>query len=109
MFFTFPEDGRWNAERQGVEFGVEIGAEAAPAPVDRGWERRDQRAGLALAYIAHAHIWRSCLGLKDGLTLDNLVEARGATHRRCQINFYSRGRRTPCAGRVRWSKVWGPY
>jgi hypothetical protein len=25
MFFTFPEDGRWNAERQGVEFGVEIG------------------------------------------------------------------------------------
>ena len=25
MFFTFPEDGRWNAERQAVEFGVEIG------------------------------------------------------------------------------------
>ena len=25
MFFTFPEDARWNAERQVVEFGVEIG------------------------------------------------------------------------------------
>ena len=25
MFFTFPEDSRWNAERQAVEFGIEIG------------------------------------------------------------------------------------
>ena len=25
MFFTFPEDAYWNAERQAVEFGVEIG------------------------------------------------------------------------------------
>jgi hypothetical protein len=25
MFFTFPEDARWNAERQSVEFGVVIG------------------------------------------------------------------------------------
>jgi hypothetical protein len=25
MFFTFPEDTRWNAERQAVEFGVVIG------------------------------------------------------------------------------------
>jgi hypothetical protein len=25
MFFTFPEDVRWNAERQAAEFGVEIG------------------------------------------------------------------------------------
>jgi Protein of unknown function (DUF1488) len=25
MFFTFPEDARWNAEAQAVEFGVEIG------------------------------------------------------------------------------------
>jgi hypothetical protein len=24
-FFTFPEDARWNADRQAVEFGVEIG------------------------------------------------------------------------------------
>jgi hypothetical protein len=25
MFFTFPEDAHWNAGRQAVEFGVEIG------------------------------------------------------------------------------------
>jgi Protein of unknown function (DUF1488) len=25
MFFTFPADARWNAERQAVEFGVAIG------------------------------------------------------------------------------------
>ena len=25
MFFTFPADARWNAERQTVEFGVAIG------------------------------------------------------------------------------------
>ena len=25
MFFTFPEDARWNAERHAVEFAVEIG------------------------------------------------------------------------------------
>ena len=25
MFFTFPEVARWNADRQAVEFGVEIG------------------------------------------------------------------------------------
>ena len=25
MFLSFPEDARWNAERQAVEFGVEIG------------------------------------------------------------------------------------
>ena len=24
MFFTFPEDARWNVETQAVEFGVEI-------------------------------------------------------------------------------------
>jgi hypothetical protein len=25
MFLTFPEDAHWNAERQAIEFGVEIG------------------------------------------------------------------------------------
>jgi Protein of unknown function (DUF1488) len=25
MFFTFPEDARWNTEQQAVEFGVVIG------------------------------------------------------------------------------------
>ena len=30
MFFTFPDDARWNAERQAVEFGVEIGEYPRP-------------------------------------------------------------------------------
>jgi hypothetical protein len=84
MLFTLPEVARWGAERQAVEFGVEIGAccgvvrvprrvlrrllperppkrcveahsgpfrehrraAAEPAPVDRGRECGDQRAGL---------------------------------------------------------------
>jgi hypothetical protein len=25
MFFTFPEDATWNADRQAVEFGVGVG------------------------------------------------------------------------------------
>jgi hypothetical protein len=25
LFFTFPENVRWNADRQAVEFGIEIG------------------------------------------------------------------------------------
>jgi hypothetical protein len=25
LFFSFPEDARWNEDRQAVEFGVEIG------------------------------------------------------------------------------------
>jgi hypothetical protein len=29
MFSTFPEDARWNAERQAVEFGVERSANTA--------------------------------------------------------------------------------
>jgi len=28
MFFTFPEDAHWNADRQAVEFGVEIASTA---------------------------------------------------------------------------------
>jgi hypothetical protein len=35
MFFTFPEDARWNAERQAVEFGVEIGEYSGVVRVPR--------------------------------------------------------------------------
>jgi hypothetical protein len=40
MFFTFPEDARWNAERQAVEFGVEVGEYRGVVRVPR---RRFQR------------------------------------------------------------------
>ena len=35
MFFTFPEDARWNAEQQAVQFGVEIGEYAGVVRVPR--------------------------------------------------------------------------
>ena len=35
MFFTFPEDARWNAESQAVEFGVEIGEYSGVVRVPR--------------------------------------------------------------------------
>jgi hypothetical protein len=35
MFFTSPEDARWNAERQAVEFGVEIGEYSGVVRVPR--------------------------------------------------------------------------
>ena len=35
VFFTFPEDARWNPERIAVEFGVEIGEYRGVARVPR--------------------------------------------------------------------------
>ena len=35
MFFAFPEDAHWNAERQAVEFGVEIGEYSGGVRVPR--------------------------------------------------------------------------
>lgn len=40
MFFTFPEDARWNAEREAVEFGVQIGEYEGVVRVGRGVFRR---------------------------------------------------------------------
>jgi len=35
LFFTFPEGAHWNAERQAVEFGVEIGEYSGVVRVPR--------------------------------------------------------------------------
>ena len=35
MFYTFPEDARWNADRQAVEFAVEIGEYSGVVRVPR--------------------------------------------------------------------------
>ncbi len=35
MFFTFPDDARWNAEYEAVEFGVAIGEYAGVVRVSR--------------------------------------------------------------------------
>ena len=40
MFFTFPEDAHWSADRQAVEFGVEIGEYRGVVRVPRRVFRR---------------------------------------------------------------------
>ena len=40
MFFSFPEDARWNAEREAVEFGVGIGEYQGVVRVARNVFRR---------------------------------------------------------------------
>jgi hypothetical protein len=35
LFFTFPEDARWSAEQQAVEFGLEIGEHSGIVRVPR--------------------------------------------------------------------------
>ena len=40
MFFTFPDDARWNPERDAVEFGVAIGAYEGTVRVSRQVFRR---------------------------------------------------------------------
>jgi hypothetical protein len=40
MFFSFPEDARWNAERQAVEFGVGVGEYEGVVRVPRQVFRR---------------------------------------------------------------------
>jgi hypothetical protein len=45
MFFTFPEDARWNAERQAFEFGVEIGQYRGVVTVPRLCSSAYSRSG----------------------------------------------------------------
>lgn len=40
MFFTFPEDARWNSDRDAVEFGVTIGDYAGVVSIPRQVFRR---------------------------------------------------------------------
>ena len=40
MLFSFPEDARWNADQQAVEFGVEIGEYSGVVRVPRRVFRR---------------------------------------------------------------------
>jgi uncharacterized protein DUF1488 len=40
MFFSFPEDARWNPDRQAVEFGVSIGEYEGVVRVPRAVFRR---------------------------------------------------------------------
>jgi hypothetical protein len=65
MFFTFPEDARWNAERQAVEFGVEIDEYRGVVRVPRRVFQRPLPARPTPERCVEAYLRRrgiSCLG-----------------------------------------------
>ena len=57
MFFTFPEDARWNADLQAVEFGVGVGEYEGVVRVPRRVFRRfldERRSGASRRTIFSA-------------------------------------------------------
>jgi hypothetical protein len=56
MFFTFPEDARWNADRQALEFGVEIGEYQGVVRVPRRvFQRRVPEPPTPIGYMCGQH------------------------------------------------------
>jgi hypothetical protein len=52
MLFSFPEDPRWNADQQTVEFGVEIGNYSGVVRVPRRVFQRLLPLGLVMLLAA---------------------------------------------------------
>ena len=61
MFFSFPEDARWNAERQAVEFGVGVGEYEGVVRVPRQVFRR-----LWMAQSPQSAAWRRTTSIAHG-------------------------------------------
>jgi len=59
MFFSFPENARWNAERQAVEFGVEIGEYQGVVRVPR------RSSGVTLTVTVVPRVLRGWAGRID--------------------------------------------
>jgi hypothetical protein len=62
MFFTFPEDARWNVERQAVEFGVEIGEYRGVVTIPR-------RTSSGTKIVEYEPL--ACRIADDGYVIDN--------------------------------------
>ena len=85
MFFRFPEDARWNAERDAVEFGVGIGEYEGVVRVPRQVFRRFVDGAVTLERCLEAyHLQRTWLELvaerklrRRQLTEDGNVEITG--------------------------------
>ena len=85
MFFSFPEDARWNAERDAVEFGVGIGEYEGVVRVPRNVFRRFIDGPVTPARCLEAyHLQRTRLELvaerklrRRQLTEDGNVEITG--------------------------------
>ena len=92
MFFTFSADARWNAERQAVEFGVEIGEYRGVVRVPRRvfqWllpERSTPERCVEAYYLQRTRFettpYRKLR--RRQLTEDGMWKSAGATCGRCQ-------------------------
>ena len=66
MFFTFPEDAHWNAERQAVEFGVEIGEYHGVVRVRPGHVAvRDSRTRRSHNHPINRHPMFGCAAVRE--------------------------------------------
>ena len=85
MFFRFPEDAQWNAEREAVEFGVGIGEYEGVVRVSRHVFRRFIDGAVTPERCLEAyHLQRTCFELvaerklrQRQLTEDGNVEITG--------------------------------
>jgi uncharacterized protein DUF1488 len=85
MFFRFPDDARWNAERQAVEFGVAIGEYEGVVTIARPvFQRLIDGAVTPEACVEAYHLQRTSFEraaegkLRDRqLTADGNVEITG--------------------------------
>lgn len=85
MFFSFPEDARWNPDRQAVEFGVGIGEYEGVVRVPRAVFRRFVDGGVTPERCVEAyHLQRTRFELiterklrRRQLTDDGNVEITG--------------------------------
>jgi hypothetical protein len=56
VFFRFPEDARWNSDRQAVEFGIGVGEYEGVVRVPRQVFRRFVDGGITLgSRLNHSH------------------------------------------------------
>jgi hypothetical protein len=91
MFFTFPEDARWNAEQQAVEFGVEIGEYHGAVRVPRRVfqrllaDSRWRRARTACRGCSSACTSSSASGLTSSGPTCAVIDAAGGLWRRSQV------------------------
>ena len=100
MFFTFPEDARWNVDRQAVEFGVVIGEYRGVVRVSRRVLNACCRSGLLpsgalkrTTYVAERKLRRR------QLAEDGNVEITGRDLHEGSAAANARGNRT-IAGRL---------
>ena len=83
-FFSFPEDARWNEERQAVEFGVEIGEYHGVVRLPRRVQRLLPQRPTPERCVEAYYLQRTCFERVDErklrrhqLTEDGNVEISG--------------------------------